>query len=209
MVHGPPFTTGLPHGTSGMSEPVGIMPLGRSSGFTPPGVVIRALSLFLFMAVAASGARAFDLEGYKARAEANLAEFNKKQLTDSKATLARLDEMIALGIVGMKEYGARLPNYAKLMNAAIADSQAMKAMTDVEIEEKWGENGAGGDAVGVPLKSLADFGEERAYLELAVGPAHQYIFVKKWETARKVRWLEQARDEAVELLKHLQSIGTK
>jgi len=34
-------------------------------------------------------------------------------------------------------------------------------MTDVEIEEKWGETHAG-DALGYSLKSLADFGEERA-----------------------------------------------
>jgi hypothetical protein len=50
---------------------------------------------------------------------------------------------------------------------------------------------------------------ERAYLELGVGPAHQYIFVKKWETAQKARWLESARDEAVELLKHLNDIPSK
>jgi hypothetical protein len=109
----------------------------------------------------------------------------------------------------MKEYGAKNPKYVKLMDAAAADCQAIKDMSDVQMEEKWGETGWGGDAVGVPLKTLADFGIERAYLELGVGPAHQYIFVKKWETARKARWLEQARDEAVELLKHLNDIPGK
>jgi hypothetical protein len=48
-------------------------------------------------------ARAFDKAGYKARAETTLAELNTKQLADSRATLARLDEMIAIGMVGMKE----------------------------------------------------------------------------------------------------------
>jgi hypothetical protein len=165
-----------------------------------------ALGLFLTLAAGPAGTSGFDLNGYKTRAEVTLAELNTKRLVDSKATLARLDEMIALGIVGMKEYGAQHPKYAKLMEAAIADSQAMKGMTDVVLEEKWGETGTAGDAVGVPLKSLSDVGEQRAYLELAVGPAHQYIFVKKWESAKKARWLEQARDEAVELLKHLEVI---
>ena len=82
----------------------------------------------------------------------------------------------------------------------------MKGMTDVQIEEKWGETGTGGDAVGIPLKSLPETGEQRAFLELVVGPATQYIFVKKWQSAKRARWLEQARDEAVELLKHLGSI---
>ena len=82
----------------------------------------------------------------------------------------------------------------------------MKAFTDVQMEEKWGEKGTGGDAVGIPLKSLADFGPERAYMELVIGPSHQYIFIKKWETAKKARWLEQARDEAVELLRHLEDV---
>ena len=183
--------------------------LHRSTHFVALGKVIGVLGVFLVLAACSSGAWAFDRDGFKSRAEANLAEFNTKRLADSKVTLARLDEMIAIGIVGMKEFSARQPKYAKLMEAAIADSQAMKAMTDVQIEEKWGEKGTAGDAIGIPLKSLSDFGEERAYLELAVGPAHQYIFVKKWVSAQRARWLEQARDEAVELLKHLQSVRAK
>jgi len=167
------------------------------------------LGLFAVLAASQSKAWAFDRDAYKSRAEATLAEYNTKRLANSKATLARLDEMIALGTVGMKEFGAQHPKYAKLMDAAIADSQAMKAMTDVQMEQKWGETGTGGDAVGIPLKSLAEFGEERAYLELVVGPAHQYIFVRKWETDKKARWLEHARDEAVELVKHLETVQAK
>jgi hypothetical protein len=172
----------------------------------PVRKLVLYLGILLALAAGSTPALAFDKAGYKARAEATLAELNTKQLADSKATLARLDEMMAIGVVGMKEFGAKNPKYAKLMDAAAADCQAIKDMTDVQMEEKWGETGWGGDAVGVPLKTLANFGIERAYLELGVGPAHQYIFVKKWETARKARWLEQARDEAVELLKHLNDI---
>jgi hypothetical protein len=175
-------------------------------GFAQLGKAAFCLGIFLALAAGPSAAWGFDKAGYKVRAEATLAELNSKKLADSKATLARLDEMIAMGIVGMKEYGAKNPKYAKLMDAAAADCQAIKSMTDVQMEEKWGETGSGGDAVGVPLKDLAEFGVERAYLELGLGPAHQYIFVKKWETAKKPRWLEQARDEAVELLKHLNDI---
>jgi hypothetical protein len=160
------------------------------------------------VAVASSAAWAFDRAGYKSRLEATLAEFNAKDLKDGKATLARLDEMIAIGVSGLREYEAREPRYAKLMQAAIADIDAMKRMSDVESEEKWGEGGTGGDAVGVPLKSLPETGGPRAYLELIVGPVRQYIFVKKWESSKKGRqkWLEKARDEAVELSKHLESI---
>lgn len=182
---------------------------GWVRGFARVGQVVCGLVIVLALAAGSSHAWAFDREGYKARAETTLAELNTKRLTDSKATLARLDEMIALGIVAMKEYGAKNPKYAKLMDAAAADCQAIKDMTDVQMEEKWGETGWGGDAVGVPLKGLAEFGVQRAYLELGLSPAHQYIFVKKWETARKARWLEQARDEAVELLKHLNDIPSK
>jgi hypothetical protein len=178
------------------------------AGRSHSGKLVCAFTIFLALALASSAASAFDRASYKSRLEATLAEFNAKDLKDSKVTLARLDQMIAIGIAGMKEYAAKQPKYAKLMEAAIADVEAMKGMTDVENEEKWGENGTGGDAVGVPLKSLPEFGETRAYVELVVGPARQYIFVKKWESTKKARsrWLEQARDEAVELLKHLESI---
>jgi hypothetical protein len=46
---------------------------------------------------------AFDLNAYRSRSEVTLAEFNDKQLPDSSATLARLDEMIAIGSIAMKE----------------------------------------------------------------------------------------------------------
>jgi len=175
-------------------------------GLARLGKAACVLGFFLALAAGSTGARAFDLNGFKTRAEVTLAELNTKRLADSNATLARLDEMIAIGIVGMKEYGAQNPKYAKLMNAAIADAQAMKGMTDVQIEEKWGETGTAGDAVGIPLKSLAETGEQRAFLELVVAPATQYIFVKKWQSAKKAHWLEEARDEGVELLKHLEVI---
>ena len=158
-----------------------------------------AIGLIMAMAAGSSSAWAFDLNGYKSRAEATLAELNAKQLPDSKATLARLDEMIAMGIVGVKEFAAHQPKYAKLMNAAIADAQAMKGMTDAQLEEKWGENGSGGDAVGIPLKSLGESSAPRAYLELIVSPAMQYVYIRRWQAVKKVRFLEQATEEMGEL----------
>jgi hypothetical protein len=82
----------------------------------------------------------------------------------------------------------------------------MKLYTDAEIEAKWGEQGTGGDASGIPLKSLGQFDETRAAMELIVSPAHAYIFVKKWETAQKARWLDQTRDEMNELDEHLKQV---
>jgi len=168
-----------------------------------PTVTVGFALLMLF---AATPARAFNIEVYRAQAEKTLAELNAKRLLDPDATLARLDEMMAMGIDGVKEYAAEQPKYARLMNAAVADAPTMRQMTDVQLEDKWGEKGSAGDAVGVPLKTLGDMGVQRAYLELVIGPAHQYIFVKKYQATKKTRWLEQARDEAVELIKHLQSI---
>jgi hypothetical protein len=170
--------------------------------------LLLSIGLLLAFGVASPPSWSFDRAGFKSRLETNLAEFNAKDLKDSKATLARIDQMIAIGIVAMREYAAKEPKYAKLMEAAIADVEAMKGMTDVESEEKWGEKGTGGDAVGVPLKSLPEFGQTRGYLELVVSPSRQYIFVKKWESSKKARghWLEEARDEAVELTKRLESI---
>jgi hypothetical protein len=163
--------------------------------------------MLLVVLTAAPQAQAFDIQAYRAQAEKTLTELNAKRLPDPDATLARLDEMMAMGIGGIKEYAAKQPKYAKLMNAAVADAPAMKQMTDVQLEDKWGEKGTAGDAVGVPLKTLSDMGVQRAYLELVVGPAHQYIFIKKYQTTKKARWLEEARDEAVELIKHLESLS--
>ena len=45
-----------------------------------------------------------------------------------------------------------------------------------------------------------------AAVELIVSPAHAYIYVKKWESAQKARWLDQARDELNELSEHLKQV---
>ena len=160
----------------------------------------------LSMGLGSAGAWAFDMSGFKSKLEATKTEVATKTLADSSATLARLDEMMKIGIAGAKEYGDRNPKFAKLMAAVIADADAMKNYSDAEIEGKWGEQGTGGDAVGIPLKSLGQFDDTRGAMELIVSPAHTYIFVKKWETAKKARWLEQARDEMIELSEHLNQV---
>jgi hypothetical protein len=168
--------------------------------------VALAAALVLAMSVGSTGAWAFDLPGFKTLLEATKTEAAAKTLADSKATLARLDEMVKIGIVGAKEYADRQPKFAKLMATVIADADAMKGFTDAELEAKWGEQGTGGDAVGIPLKSLGQFDDTRAAMELIISPSHAYIFVKKWETAQKARWLDQARDELNELTEHLKQV---
>jgi hypothetical protein len=165
-----------------------------------------ALSFALALVAGTPHAWAFDMAGFKLRLDTTKAEVATKSLSDSKATLLRLDEMIKLGAIGAKEYGDKQPKFAKLMAAVVADGEAIKGYTDAEVESKWGEQGTGGDAAGIPLQSLAQFDETRAAMELVVGPAHAYILVKKWESAQKARWLDQAKDELTELTEHLKQI---
>jgi hypothetical protein len=166
----------------------------------------RLGALLLAMTVVSSGAWAADITGFKTRLEATKAEVATKKLADSNATLTRLGEMMKIGEARATEYGAQHAQFTKLMAAVVADADAMKGFTDAEIEGKWGEQGSGGDAVGIPLKSLGQFDETRAAMEMIIGPAHAYIFVKKWQTAQKSRWLDQANDELSELAKHLEQV---
>ena len=76
-----------------------------------------AIGLTVTVIVSISNAWAFDLAGFKSRLDATQMELAKKSLSDSKATLARLDEMIKIGIVGAKEYGDKQPKFAKLVGA--------------------------------------------------------------------------------------------
>ena len=46
---------------------------------------------------------------YLARLDATRAELVKKTLADSKTTLARLDELVTIGTVALREYGAKNP----------------------------------------------------------------------------------------------------
>jgi hypothetical protein len=123
---------------------------------------LLTIGLALAVAVGVSHAWAFDKAGFTSRLETTKAEVAAKSLANSAATLARLNEMVQLGIVGAREYGERQPKFAKLMAVVIADADAMKALTDPEIESKWGEQGTAGDAAGIPLKSLGQFDDTRA-----------------------------------------------
>jgi hypothetical protein len=171
-------------------------PMGRRAGTL--GLVLAGLGLMIV-----TPAWAFDQAGYQARLDTTRAELVKKTLADSKATLARLDEIVAIGIVAAREYGAKNPKYAKLMEAVIANTPDMKTYSDAQIEEKWGEKGTGGDAAGVPLKSLGDFDPPRNVMELIIGPSTAYVLIKKWETAQRAKWLDQASDELHETAEHL------
>jgi hypothetical protein len=167
----------------------------------------RALLVGALLAgIATSPAFAFDMAGFRSRLDASVAEVKAKSLSDPKTTMARLDEMIALGKVGAKEYGEHAPKFAKLMDAVVADAEAMRGLTDEEIEAKWGEDGNAGDAVGVPLKSLGQFDETRAHMELVIGPAHAYIFLKKYAANHKAALLDKAADELAELAEHLKQV---
>jgi hypothetical protein len=149
---------------------------------------------------------AFDRAAYLARLDATRAELVKKTLADSKTTLARLDELVTIGTVALREYGAKNPKYAKLMEAVIANASDMKTYSDSQLEDLWGEKGNGGDAVGVPLKSLGDFDPTRNVMELIIGPSAAYIHIKKWQTAQRAKWLDQASDELHETAEHLNRI---
>lgn len=167
---------------------------------------VAACALALPFTGVAFRADAFDLQGFKARLDTTKAEMQGSTLADPKATVARLNEMIAIGKVGAKEYAARQPKFAKLMDLAVADANSMASLTDAEIEDKWGEQGTAGNAAGIPLKTLGQFDETRAYLELMVSPAHAVIFVKKYAATHKPALVEKTRDELAELSEHLKVV---
>jgi hypothetical protein len=168
--------------------------------------LLLATGAMLAATLGATSAWCFDSAGYQSRLKTTLSEVSGKSVSDCDATLARLTEMIELGKVGAQEYASRQPKFAKLMDTAIANADAMRGLTDGEIEDQWGENGNSGDAVGVPLKALGQFDETRNYLELMVGPAHAYIFIKKWQTTHKPQLLAKAADELNELAEHAKPI---
>jgi hypothetical protein len=173
----------------------------------PPLPPLRVLALALvLLAGAAVPAMAFDAAGYRARLEATQAEVASKTLANPDATLARLDEMVAIGIAAAKEYAAKEPKYAKLMDAVIANASDMKTYSDSQLEDMWGEKGTAGDAVGVPLSSLGDDAPPRNVMELIIGPSTVAIFVQKWQAGQRAKWLNQAADELKELSEHLEAV---
>ncbi len=163
----------------------------------------RGFGLLAGVTFMISNAWAFDQASFKSKLDGAKADIASDSPASIDPALAKISEMIQLGEVGTREFGQKKPEYAKLMNAVAADAAAMKNYTDAEIEDKWGEQGSAGDAVGVPLKSLPQSGDARAAMELVIGPAHAYILVKKWSVEHKSRWRDQAQDELDELSKHL------
>jgi hypothetical protein len=166
---------------------------------------MRTLGLSLaLVAGAAVPALAFDAAGYQSRLDATRAEVASKTLANPDATLARLDEMVAIGIVAAREYAAKEPKYAKLMDAVIANASDMKTYSETQLEDLWGEEGSGGDAVGIKLSSIGAEDPPRNVMELIIAPSMAAILVKKWETTQRAKWLTQAGDELKEVSEHLE-----
>lgn len=168
--------------------------------------ILTALG-FVVVIASPHDASAFDAAGYRLRVEAILAEAKSGAIADPKATLARLDELTGIGVEAAKEFGAKTPKWAGLMNQLAADAPAFKTQTPTEINDKWGEEGTAGESAGIPFKSLAQFGAERGYMELVVSPNISYSLVKKYEKTKKGNVLKEVADECEELLHHLKDVS--
>ena len=151
-------------------------------------------------------AQAMDFATYNKLTNEAIKELVEGKIPDVKASLARYEKLMAIGIEGAKERAKAAPEDAKLMELVISSAPAMKAMKPEELEEAWGDEGKAGDAIGKPLKSIDQFAMTRNYLDTVVHPARAYTFLTDYANTKNAQDLVEAKGELNEVLEHVKKI---
>jgi hypothetical protein len=168
-------------------------------------IAIAAVAV-LALALPPSWARAMDVSSYKSLVDETLKELVSGKIADIDATLHRQEKLIEIGKAGCTEFAGIEPKYAKLMALVVASADGMKAMLPDDLEAAWGDEGSGGDTLGVPLKSLDQFSKTRSYIDTVVHPATAFLWLQQYKTKKDKQALERAKGELKEVLEHLKKI---
>ena len=172
---------------------------------------MRKLVLFAALAalpVCSQGAAALEGARYESLTKETIQELVAGKVPNTQATFARLDQAMQIGIAGCKEYIAKHPEDAKLLDKVIAEAPGMTTMTAEELEEAWGDEGKAGDSVGRPLKNIDNNGVTRGFLDIVVHPARAHDLIVEFDKTHDVHALEEAKGELVEALGHLKVAST-
>jgi hypothetical protein len=167
----------------------------------------RACALGLLLATSAVlPASAADLAGYSKLVTETLQSFISGKVDNIPALVAKQDAAIEIGIAACTEHAATHPDVAKLLQLVIASVPKMKTMSAEKLEDVWGDEGTGGDEIGMPLSKIGQFGEVRNFLDLIVHPARARAYLTEFQASKSKSAIDEAKAELVEVLEHVKKI---
>ena len=169
---------------------------------------LRVFAASVFVVTGPSFADAADLAGYSKIVSESVQTFISGKVEDVKGLIAKQDAAIEIGIAACKEYAAKKPEAAKLLNHVIASVPKMKQMSAEQLEQAWGDEGNAGDEIGAPLSKLDQFSMVRNHLDLVVHPARARAFLMEYASTKSRGVIDEAKAELVEVLEHAKKIET-
>ncbi len=152
----------------------------------------------------ASPATALDLEHFESLVDKTIAIIDGDDI-DVDQLYKYQDELIQLGVEGVKGYGAAHADFSTAMSIVAISAEEMKALNLVDIETDWHEGGVLEEA-GVDTDTLYEDDVATTYMEAVIHPATAFIAVRAYEVTGDEEYLEQVRFELEEIVDHFDDI---
>jgi hypothetical protein len=164
---------------------------------------LTGLAVLLF--IGAGTANAADLDSYTKIAKTTMNQVSSGSVGDVDKLIAMQEQLISIGQSAIKEYVAKNPNSAKMLNLVNENANKMKGMSLAQIEKEWHEKGflksKGIDAALMKEKSVTG-----SLMDTVVHPATAIIALNEYKKTKDKKLLQQVHDELEEVVHHVERI---
>lgn len=163
------------------------------------------MGLAVLLLVGSGIASAADLDSYTKIAKTTMNQVTNGSVGDIDKLIAMQEQLISIGQSAIKEYAAKNPSAAKMLNLVNENANKMKTMSMAEIEEQWHEKGyLKSKGISGPL--LEEKSVTGSLMDTVVHPATAIIALNEYKKTKDKKLLQQVHDELEEVVHHVERI---
>ncbi len=167
------------------------------------------LLFILAIQLIAGAAQAFDHARYTTLARSGLSDISaliQNTPVDPARLRATLDEMLALGVQGCRDFLDQPTAHAKLIELVLEQSSTMTRLSTAEISAQW-YRGDLPKKHGIDIVALDHFGDISInYMDSIVHPATAQILLREYLATGDLFSLKAARHELKEAIEHVERL---
>ncbi len=157
------------------------------------------------LVLSAGTASGFETERYKSIVGQTISAINSGNF-EVQELIDLQDSLIAIGVQGVRDFGASNPKHAELMALVENSVGEMKEMSLDEIEAAWHE-GEALSAIGLNFDEIDYFGPAVSYMDTVVHAATALVALREYAATQDDVYLDQVVDELSEVVEHVENLN--